>query len=149
MSVLITNSAALPFVAATGNTQTPSGSLGAAYQAVLFTIAQDTTGSYNATTGIYTVPYAGMYLCYSQLEIASTVFTLNDQIQTKINLNGSTIAIGGSFASTGIASLTAKFNCVVRCTVGDQLAIFSYFMSAGTPSYVIDTSGSNFYITRL
>jgi hypothetical protein len=136
-------------VAVTAPIQNPSGALTSSYTPVLFgSISSDTNNAYDTLTGVYTVPVAGWYTMYVQLEIASTVYSVNDNVQVAIFVNSTDMAAGGLLAPAGVNSVVVKASYAAPFALNDQIVFMSFFTSAGSGSYVSNAAGSNFWIVR-
>lgn len=105
----------------------------------------DTTGSYSTSTGLYTVPSAGIYSVKGQLNVATS--TAGHSLVTLIYKNGVQDTIGSTgFPTTGV-SIVGAVASDIACVAGDTLAIYYLASNADTLNGVANASWMS--ITRI
>jgi hypothetical protein len=84
---------------------------------------KDTTGSYNATTGIWTCPESGWYDIKGSANVGGTEAS-NDSVILGVLVNGSTLARGlERISNTALASNYVDVQVPLLLTAGDQVSL--------------------------
>jgi hypothetical protein len=138
-------------VAFEADTQTPTGTISGAYNIVKFgTVAKDTHGGYNTSTGLYTVPVSGYYAVSATLEISASFAAPNYALVTvQRNAQVASPAVGAVKAQATLSTIfSPTCNGVIFCNAGDTLGVYS-ISGGSSPTYSNATSGSSFSINRL
>lgn len=107
---------------------TVSGSIASGTAIMSFGTAQeDTSASYNATTGVYTVPVSGRYvISVSAKFVATSAFTVGDQGVFTITKNGTGIQQVSSYAGSSTAVAIVPSGMVaINCNAGDTITIIA------------------------
>lgn len=130
--------------------QTPTGTLGNAYNIVKFgTITTDTDSAYSTSTGLFTVPASkgGWYTVTFDITINAT-WSAGQINQIAMYING---AAKNYFSATAIAAAagtdimsSGSFNFLL--VAGDTLGFYSNVGTAVSPTF--STSNSNFSILK-
>jgi hypothetical protein len=121
----------------------PTGTLTGSFNIAKFpTVITDKSGSYSASTGLYTIPVTGLYDISASLDVeTSSAFTVNQYIIIAIYKNGSEIYRGPVFyipTTTATASPTVNAKSLAF-NAGDTAGIY-VLTSASTATY---TGGQN------
>ncbi len=103
-----------------------------------YTTNIDTTGSWNASTGVFTVVFPGKYFCAASFLIAGT-YALNQATQVLLIKNGNPSQIASGYSQSGGAQTAVEVDLEfeVDCITGDTLN-FQILSGATSPAY---TSG--------
>jgi hypothetical protein len=149
--VEMSTQAATTVVAMTALSQTPTGSLGATDNIVIFgTISKDTNAAYSTITGLYTILVSGWYELEGGLDIGHASVSINNVITASIKKNGSTeIARSGILVSnTSVTEYAPQVGGTGYFTAGDTIGLYS--LTNGTsPSYVANIASSHLSIKRV
>ena len=125
----------------------PSGTPSSSYQTLLFgTTNFDTSGSYAPGTGIYTVPVAGKYRVFVQLDYNGSV-TAGANAYVTIQKNGVDYTQGTQSAG-GNDEITPSASCIIDCKPGDTILAKSKFLGTIT-SPTWNSANSSMSIDRL
>jgi hypothetical protein len=100
----------------------------------------DTHSAYNTTTGVYTVPVAGVYRLFCQFRCDSPTTAS----YARIYKNGSLYTEGGLFGAATYASPTTT--AIVQCNAGDTL---NFAGNSGSVSVVANNTFNYMSIERL
>lgn len=112
------------------------------------TIDFDSTGSYNTSTGIYTVPTSGSYHIDATVDVAAT-YSFSNDLYIAVYRNGTQIfAHDLNETTTGTYALTISVSGLVGCVAGDQITIQAN-TNASTPTLVSNNFLNTFSIFKL
>jgi hypothetical protein len=104
---------------------------------ILNAVTKDTTGSYNASTGVYTVPTPGIY----DITLAAATLTGAGTIAHGVQKNSGTVVYLWTYGGTGtIGGGATQFDCIAGDTIQFK-ASGSNTMSAGAVFTITRRSG--------
>lgn len=133
----------------TTNDNTQSFSAATETTVVYEDLDQDTTASYNTSTGVYTIPESGLYSINASLQTSTTSWAANDYLELYIDINSGTKYIKNSFRVPTTASYSAgtKVDGSVYLEKGDTVEIVVFPQRTTS----VNTTGdySNFSIAKL
>jgi len=133
--------------------QTPTGSISNNFNnvAVFGTIGKDSHGTYNASTGKYTIPSSGWYTVSATVEISHASVSAGNNIAVEIlNETTSNAAVENFVGISGTSPTTYSITAsgLAYFSAGDVVSVRPY-SSGTTPSYSQGNSGSYFSLHRL
>ncbi len=116
------------------------------------TVAKDTHGGYNASTGVYTVPIAGTYKVHGSYHNAGTFTSpsIGRQWSIFINKTGTNIAASGNLVQTTSTlsdNFFAEVDTEVDCVAGDTLKLQGNQNVNASTAMVLDGSAAYNYFT--
>lgn len=110
------------------------------------TVADDSHGQFNSTTGVYTVAAPGRYLVSGVISFAANA----TGTRRVVVLQNSTARISGA---TGIANASnaarMSYSGVVKCVAGDTIKLQAFQDSGGNLNYNANDFDNVFCITRI
>lgn len=127
------------------NANTPSGSLGAAYNQISWTKLNDTHGAWN--TNVYTVPQSGWYQINAAASISGT-FAAGNNTELVLRVNGTDKADHNQRAGGAQVWATPNLVTLQYLNAGDLLTFYSYTDGTGA-AYVGSQSYQRLSIHRL
>ena len=130
----------------------PSGTPSTSASTVIYsTVNKDSAGSYNSSTGVYTVPVSGWYSVSASTLIQSTSYVSGNENQMQIQRNGTGIFYGTQywFGSTVNNSLQCVVSGIYYYNAGDTIQIAASTNSSGTLTWAGAGSYSYLSINRL
>lgn len=133
---------------------TSSTTLGTAATVIKFTNQkEDTNSAYSTSTGLYTVPVAGLYQIGGGIALTTSTTTIGDTIALRAQLNGATINTISRYIFQVLGTSFPIFisgTTLVRCAVNDTLALNGN-VSSGVTQVAMDANATaNFiYINRV
>jgi len=90
-----------------------------------WTEVQDTTGSFNASTGVFTAPRTGNYAISASFASSSSTWAAGDFWRTGYSVNGTTQTRTANTAWAGVTTvIAASHTSTFRLTAGDTLSPF-------------------------
>lgn len=136
-----------PTIAAYGVAQTPTGTLGAAFNVIKYgTVTSDTNSAYATGTGLYTCPIAGWYTVSGTIEISHASIAVGNKVGLAIGKNGTMAHITAIIsASTTDTTLNVAISAAVLCAQGDTLGLYSWD-NGTTPAFANTFGGGSFSI---
>jgi hypothetical protein len=114
----------------------------ASWDAITF----DTTGSFNTSTGVYTVPVSGKYRVYGALGFTANTTGVRG---VQVLKNGSAYSVGGFFSASSSQDMALPFSVLVDCAAGDSLKIQGFQSSGGNLAYATGAGTTNLAIERV
>lgn len=138
-------------VAFNAGQQTPTGTISGTNNIIKFgTVTNDTHGSYNTTTGLYTVPVTGWYQVSSTIEYSFVASAGGQFVRVQINRNAGSPVATGVYTAFGSATQPAIVTAtgISYFNAGDTIGAYS-FANAGTATFTTTDSGCYFSINRL
>jgi hypothetical protein len=106
-----------------------------------WTKSLDQTSSFNASTGVFTVPVAGTYMVTIQLRLDSVTWAAGNLFQIVLQHNGSTAQLGiKTLITAGAYSVDDHLTFLVNCAASDTLSIALFHNGTGTGG--IDTNAN-------
>lgn len=136
---------------ASNSNQVPTGTISSSYSVAVFgSVASDTHGAYNTSTGLYTVPVTGYYAVTATIDVSHTSVAVNNSLQVAARKNGATVYGTGisKVSSTSVTEFAASTASVILCNAGDTIGIV-VLSTGNTPVYSNANIGSSFAINRL
>lgn len=118
----------------TGSGTTVGQSIADAFTTIqMATVNADIGARYNATTNLYTVPVAGLYLCSAKIRFTDAAGTATANLGLGI---GTATADGPHFQWQPVGSATAgrrtyAYQRLARFNAGDQLRLYTYYDNGG------------------
>lgn len=145
-NTIVSDSAATRVVAMRATGVPPTGSIGAAYNTVIFgTVATDTHGSYVAATGIWTCIVPGYYDIKASFYITGTSST-NAAIRVDKNAGTDLVTVPSGISTSGVQGFNVATDGVLL-NAGDTIRIKSYTDATG-PAYGSSYGNSSFSVTQ-
>ena len=106
----------------------------------------DSTGSFNATTGVYTVPSPGRYLVAGTLIFSANATGVRS---VKFLRNNADTGLGAATPGSSANVTAVSHTIILRCLAGDTIKMQGLQDSGGTRAYGTTDGGSSFSITRV
>lgn len=126
--------------------------LTASYATLVFgTVIANAGGAYDAATGVFTCPTAGLYRVDVELLLNSST-PVGGGAQVQLRRNGSSVVSGGGrlayiHQGAGGQYFNGGFSTVVACDAGDTLSVAASQIAAGTSLFGGDVSAVSFEFT--
>lgn len=122
-SAVITQSTT-PLVLAQNSTSQSITNSGANVVVTNWTTVTDVTGSFNATTGVFTCPRAGNYAVSANLIYTSSLYAVQNVAKLAFLKNGTSFATPANNAqNAGTFFMTLSGSSMVSCAAGDTLSL--------------------------
>lgn len=121
---------------------TPGGTISASDSPTIYSgVIRDSHNAYNASTGTYTVPVAGMYRVSASIFSTQSSSSANSSVTVSPYKSGVQQAQGLTRLPAGMTGETAGVSCTFPCKAGDTIIIQSSNTNSG-PAY--GSSNSNY-----
>jgi hypothetical protein len=111
-----------------------------------YTTEFDTTGSFNASSGVFTAPTAGVYsgsACVSYVANATGARSL------EIQVNGSTVRTGPRIPATSANDVGVSLGFTLRLNAGDTVKVRSIQTSGASLNFSTVTAATSFSMERV
>jgi hypothetical protein len=107
--------------------------------------ARDSHSGFNATSGVYSVPSSGFYVCSATLSYQTSATGLRG---IKFLKNGSDVGLGTIVAAASSGATAVSYSIGFPCVAGDAITVQGYQNSGGNLAYGTSDGGSNITIFR-
>jgi hypothetical protein len=111
-----------------------------------YTTEFDTTGSFNASSGVFTAPVAGVY---SGSACVSYAANATGSRGMEIQVNGSTVRTGPRIPATSANDVGVSLGFTLRLNAGDTVKVRSIQTSGGALNFSTATAATSFSMERI